>query len=129
MGSVNNKTVRGNSLEPLLKNEEEVKISKKFKTISKDELVVFEHMNKEIVKIVKGVPSDTFTISSENKLFINDKYECDVLEKCLLRDFSECFNGILPEDNYIVLGTTMESIDSRTFGPILRKSIIGKIIK
>lgn len=122
-----NFTVRGKSMTGLLSDGQEIKIKKiTSKTDIKHENVIcFEHLNRKIVKSVKGIPGDSFNII-DNRLFINNKYVVDV-KSDIMQVFVDQFSGVVPENNYIVLGTTDESLDSRVFGLILRDSIIGII--
>ena len=110
---------------PLFKNGEEVEM-KKVKTLKRNNFVVIDFLGNNILKKIVGIPNDIFEIYGDS-LFINKTFICHLKQNSVLYDFLREFNGVLPDDNYIVIGEDENSIDSRIFGPVLRNSILGKV--
>jgi len=97
--------IQGNSMEPTIKNNSYAIADRylhKLFTIQKNDILLFEFENKEVVKKIVGFPGEKITI-------LDKKVD-------------------LEKDEIYVLGENLsESIDSRQYGPIKTKNIIGKI--
>lgn len=117
-------TINGDSLYPVFKSGDSVEL-KKIKTVSRFDYVVFDFLERLICKQVVGMPGDTFEIISD-KLVINNDKEYPMYGRKTLQHFSESYNKVLLDDEYIVLGNN-NSVDSANFGPVNRKLIIGKL--
>ena len=97
--------VVGASMNPTLQNNEFVlaeKITFKFEPFKKDEIVIFEHPKQKgihVIKRIEGLPNSVI-------------------------------NGItIPEDAYYMLGDNKEnSVDSRTWGAVDKKFIVGRAV-
>lgn len=140
-------TIKGDSMDPTLKDGEHVMVNilgYKVGDIKKGNVIVF-HANQQddYVKRVIGVPGDN-VIYKNDKLYVNGKKinepYLDYIEK---RKQGEYITGsfetkdllnanpksnIIPKGKYLVLGDNREvSKDSRAFGLIDRDQIVGKV--
>lgn len=97
------------------------------KEYHRGDCVVLELLGKKILKQIYGIPYDYFHVHP-NGLTINDCITNIEYSEILLQ-FEKQWNSILPQNNYIVFGTTKDSYDSRVFGPVLNTCILGKAIK
>lgn len=98
--------IQGNSMSPILKNNSYIITDKYFHklwTIQKNDILLLNVGNKEVVKKVVGFPNEKILVEGkEIKLSKNEIY---------------------------VLGENLaESVDSREYGPLNIDSIIGKVI-
>ncbi|MEN8223288.1 MAG: signal peptidase I [Acidobacteriota bacterium] len=128
--------VIGNSMSPVLKSGEKVIISTLLpaRKIDRFDIVVIKPpgMNgKKLIKRVIGLPGELIQIKSGDVL-INDS---KIAEPFLLEKGDVMFRSInmkpenIPSDSYFFLGDNREkSTDSRNFGSLNRKKIIGRII-
>ena len=98
--------ITGNSMSPTLQNGSFAIVDKnlfKLFEIKKNDILVFQKDKEEVVKKIVGFPNETITI--ENKEIK------------------------LNESQVYLLGENLpESIDSRSYGPLNSKSIIGKVV-
>lgn len=102
------------------------KLSYKFNDVKRGDILVFEYDGmKNLIKRVIGLPGEKIEFK-DNVLYINDEaYEEKYLNDVKTEDYS---SGIIPENQYIVLGDNREnSMDSRDIGPIKKEDIIGKV--
>ena len=86
------------------------------------------------IKRIVAIPGDKLDYS-ENVLYVNDKLVCQKLTisewNIIINSvgFSNCEQIIIPENKYLLLGDNRNhSSDSRYFGLVDQKDIIGKII-
>lgn len=121
--------VIGPSMEPNYKEREIYllnKIKYKFTDPKRFEVVVVStSSSKYMIKRVIGLPNDKLEYKNNN-LYIND----ELIEENYDRTGStENFGPlIIPENSYFVLGDNREnSTDSRKFGYIEKKDVIGKV--
>lgn len=93
---------------------------------SRNDIVIIDKKDRLLVKRVVGHPLDKVTITN-GLLFINGVLS---KEHFLLNEFTSGIVDIqLSEDEYFVLGDNRDtSNDSRTFGPVLKKDIVGRVI-
>ncbi|MFN8370109.1 MAG: signal peptidase I [Bacteriovoracaceae bacterium] len=134
-------TVRGHSMEPLLKEGQEIYLLKDYYKNNKAEkgdvvvLVVGLEKNK-IIKKVFGISGDKFSVvnsGSNCSIQINGEIlknsfgtvfylNCKILE-LYARDYSS-----IPKDGYLILGEMTDgSNDSSKFGLVGREQILGKV--
>lgn len=131
--------VKGNSMEPNFQNNDYIltdKISYKINVPHRGDVVIFKSpKNPEVdyIKRVIGIPGERVKVQ-KGKVFVNGKE----LSEPYLKDATFLFPGSflqegieisVPNDEYFVLGDNRpHSSDSREFGPIPVKSIIGKAL-
>lgn len=138
--------VRGSSLEPLIRNGQEVKVFfnyYKCNEIRRDDIVLYSYAgnNAPLIKIVKGIPGDNFKLvkAGENQWYIlingevlknsqripylisGEKYQ-------LLSIYEKNYQGIIPENAYLLLGNSPSgSTDSTSFGLVSQQDILAKV--
>ncbi len=126
--------VVGPSMEPNYKSGDLLflnKISYRFKEPRLFDVVVIANDDtKYMIKRIIGLPGDTIEYK-DNKLYINGEVTKEYFNiSGVTKDFSlEQFDyEVIPEGYYFVLGDNREnSKDSRVYGLISRKDIIGKV--
>ena len=100
--------------------------------IDREDVIIFEKDDREIIKRVIGVPSDHIKITEEgiyvNNLLIEENYLEDGIEEYTFNGLSSFNDIVLKEDEYFVLGDNrVNSYDSRYYGPIKKENITGKL--
>lgn len=126
--------VVGPSMDSTLKNQDVVILSKshyKLFDMKRFDVIAFQYADtKYLIKRVIGLPGDKVEYKN-NTLYINDKViEEEFLKDHVTKDYNMSSLGyeIIPEGKYFVLGDNREnSLDSRTFGLIDEKDILGKV--
>lgn len=131
--------ITGDSMTPLLVDKERIlaeKVSAKFSNYKRGEIVVFAspaENNRLVIKRVIGLPGDEIAIT-EGKVVINRRI---MEEPYLAQDevtqptekLPESQTVTVPYDNYFMLGDNRdESIDSRYFGFVDKKLIVGRAL-
>lgn len=127
--------VVGSSMSPTLKSGDVVFLSKfqyRFFNVKRNEIISFNYEDtKYMVKRVIGLPGETIEYK-DNTLYIDGKaYKEPFLEGVTTEDFSLSDLGYekIPNDMYLVLGDNRQnSMDSRSYGLISKKDIIGKAV-
>lgn len=129
--------VKGASMEPNFFDHEYLiidEITYRFDDPVRGEIVVFrypENPSEFFIKRVVALPGETVEIT-DGKVIIynNDNPSGIVLDETYL-DVDQTFGKkrvSLNEDEYFVLGDNRDkSLDSRTFGPIRRSDIVGRV--
>ena len=140
-------TVRGNSMDPVLKNGQVITFDKAYykkNKIKKQDIVLieFSHRKAPIVKRVLAVPGDHLQV----KYF--DKSSCNVIinkkalvntkrvtyklknKACrLLKLYEIDYKSKIPDESYLVLGENITGTwDASRFGLISKEQIVGKLI-
>lgn len=120
----------GPSMEPLFSDKDVVIVSKLYRNIKYNDIVIFHYEDsKNMVKRIVGLPGDGIKII-DNKIYRNN--ELIIEDYILSENNQEIVNAtyeIIPEDEYFVLGDNRDnSLDSRSFGNIKKDSIAGKVI-
>jgi len=129
--------VKGSSMEPNFHNNEYIltdKFSYKFSQPQRGDVVIFKAPNNpdiDYIKRVIALPADRVKIE-RGRVFVNG----DQLAESYLSDATQLFSGssmsegeeiAVPQDHLFVLGDNRpHSSDSREFGPIPKRLIIGK---
>jgi len=141
--------VRGNSLSPMIKNGEEIKLYRgyyKKRKIGRGDIVAFNYTGREVpvIKIIKAVGGDKFSVrelkDNRCELIINGKvlkdwrglsYTFSSKKKKMLKLYEKDFKGTVPEGFYLVfgVGNCDACLDSGRFGFLFGDKIIGKIKK
>jgi len=118
--------VIGDSMNPKYKDNNVLVLSKinyRIFKVNRFDIVSLKNNNQIIVKRVIGLPNEKIEYKN-NELYINDEliiYDFEIL------GIIEDFVTVLKEDEYYVMGDNREnSLDSRFFGPINKKDIVGK---
>lgn len=128
--------VMGQSMEPNFENGDYLivdELTYRLRSPERGEVVVFKLQNKKarLIKRIIGLPNEEIEISNgkikikkEGKEFFLDE------SKYLSQDFQiGNFKFSLKENEYFVLGDNrLYSLDSRSFGPIKREQIVGRVI-
>ncbi len=99
----------------------------KLGSIKRNDIVVLDESydNEIIIKRIIGLPGETVAIKN-GKIYINNK-EYD--DKFAYGETSDYDKITLGDDEYFILGDNrIVSKDSRYFGPVKEKEIIGKAI-
>ena len=119
--------VIGPSMEPTLKEGDVLlldKITYRIFEPSRNDIVVIEEDSKNMVKRIIGLPGETISYK-DNILYINDESYEETHIDVATSDFDSI---TLKEDEYFVMGDNrINSSDSREFGPVDRKHIIGRV--
>ena len=133
----------GNSMEPTLKNQEFGVMDQRgdvSQKVTRFDIVIIQQnpdINRYLIKRLIGLPGEKIALSLSGQLYVNDT----LLEQTFLDDviyrLATCLNpaayGCLPlvlgTDQYFVLGDNRGfSTDSRSFGPIAKPELIGKLV-
>jgi signal peptidase I len=79
------------------------------------------------VKRIIGLPGETWQ-EKQGFIYINSKKLAEPYIKRDRRDFSSYPARTIPKDNYFMMGDNRQSsCDSRRWGTVPRKNIIGKV--
>ncbi len=98
------------------------KISMKFRSIKRFEIVVIKTSDSYLIKRVIGLPGESIEYK-DGKLYINDKEYKDPHYKDNTLDFEKVE---IPKGCYFVMGDNRgDSIDSRIIGPVKKDNILG----
>lgn len=118
--------VDGSSMKNTLKDND-ILLLYKLGSIKRNDIVVLDESydNEIIIKRIIGLPGETVAIKN-GKIYINNK-EYD--DKFAYGETSDYDKITLEDDEYFILGDNrIVSKDSRYFGPVKEKEIIGKAI-
>jgi len=131
--------VEGQSMEPNFHNQEYLlaeKVTKYFKDYKRGDVIIFRSPseNFNLIKRIIALPGEKVTVEDGKiKIFKNPfaKDGIQMEEKYVLPDESQNQEPVevtLKSDEYFVLGDNRtNSVDSRSFGPIKKDEIIGKV--
>lgn len=137
------KTIRGHSMEPLLKDGEEVLTLFGYyqdNPLARNDLVIISFKTqpgKFFVKKLVGLPDDKIEIK-ENKIYLNGELLKNSLDEVYLVTekganllLKPLINQQIADGYYLVLSETTNpsSFDSRYFGYLEKTHILGKVIK
>ncbi len=132
--------VWGESMEPSFETGDYLivdEISYRFREPKRGEVIVFNNPynpSQRFIKRIIGLPGEKVKLK-EGKIIISNKKGEFVLDESSylpvsIKTTPKMFDEItLRENEYFVLGDNREvSVDSRNFGPLPRKNIIGRVI-
>lgn len=139
--------VRGSSLSGIIENGEKILLLRGYYAchkIERKDIVAYDFAGNEnlIIKIVKALPGDSFSLKKKEDLsgwniIINDEivvnsdnqpYVLDDKKHKMLSLYEESYKGIIPEDSYLILGNIPHgTIDSTLFGLVNKNDIRGKV--
>jgi signal peptidase I len=129
--------VEGFSMEPNFTDQEYLLINKvtyRFENPQRGNVIVFIAPNVTSIDYIKriiGLPGEKVSIKNQN-IYINDKlleekYLSPDIKTVVQNDKSTTMELTLGDDEFFVLGDNRDhSSDSRVFGPLPKKNIIGK---
>ncbi|MBI2551010.1 signal peptidase I [Candidatus Uhrbacteria bacterium] len=129
--------VKGASMEPNFYDHEYLiidELSYRFRHPDRGEIVVFRpptDSKQYFIKRVIALPGETIEVSEGKVTISNTDYPNGIVLSETYLDSVETFGKrreTLAEDEYYVLGDNRdESLDSRSFGPIRRSDIVGRV--
>lgn len=123
--------VNGNSMRDTLHHKDFMildKMTYRFHEIERFDIVVVQVENQKLIKRVIGLPGE-FIEYKDNELYVNGKKVEDHHSDRVTYDFDLHSVDLshIPEDCYFVMGDNRtDSLDSRSFGVVKRKQILGK---
>jgi signal peptidase I len=139
------RTVRGDSLNPLIKPEQVIKALFNYYNcheIKKDDIVLFNYAGNKnpVIKIVKGISGDKFELKEtiggwniivNNKIVKNSESKPYLISGNaykMLSLYERDYKGVIPENAYLLLGDRISgSVDSTAFGLVDKSGIIAKV--
>lgn len=146
--SIEEVEVRGNSMSPLLRDGDSVRVYYGFydtHEVERGDLAVcrFSFRRDPLIKIVHAVPGDRFALEERPDgtalLLVNGAvlensagrpYEFTGRRKRMLAIYARDYKGVLPQDSYLLLGDAVEgSLDSGRFGLAAREALAGKALR
>jgi signal peptidase I len=128
-------SVEGRSMQPNFQDRQYLiidELSYNFKEPARGEVVVFKYSDDYLIKRIIGLPGERVKIFEGKVIIYNDSHPEGVLleESYLPQDLLTAGekDTTLDDHTYYVLGDNRPvSKDSRYFGPISRKQIVGKV--
>ncbi len=123
--------VNGRSMEDTLHDKDFMildKITYRFHEIKRFDIVVVQVGNQKLIKRVIGLPKEVISYK-DNELYINYEKVEDSHSSRVTYDFDLSLFELhsIPENTYFVMGDNRtDSLDSRSFGVVEEKDIIGK---
>jgi len=138
-------TVRGSSLDPLIKPEQTIKALFGYYNcheIERGDVVLFDYAGNKnsIIKIVKGISGDKFELRETEggwNIIVNNKYVKNFEGKPylisgnrykMLALYERDYKGMIPENAYLLLSNQISgSVDSTRFGLVDKSGIIAKV--
>ncbi len=128
--------VKGESMAPNFESGDYLivdEISYRFSEPERGDVIVFNYpkdTSQRFIKRIIGLPGETVNISEGEVLLTLENGQLTILEENYLPENLKTYgtvNVLLGEDEFFVLGDNREySFDSRAWGVVNRKNIIGK---
>ena len=130
-------SIPSSSMNPTILKNDKVLVSMNVDDLKTDDIVAYDISNKKIggntkqLKRIVAVSGDRISRNG-NTLLINGMELCELVnyqDSYDLKNWVNILNGeyILPEGMYFIIGDNINnSLDSRTYGPIAQKDIVGK---
>jgi signal peptidase I len=138
-------TVRGDSLQGIVEDGQIVKVFPEYYDcyeIKRGDMIVYSYAgnSEPVIKIIKGIPGDRFELRESGSgwnILINEQvlmssdnqpYLLDVKGYNMLSLYERDYNGVIPENAYLILGNLAGgSVDSTRYGLVSRDDILGKV--
>ena len=146
VSSLEGKTVRGSSMEPLFFPGETIRVAwgwYKCHDPKRNDVILARHAGNDVplLKRVRGIPGDTFSVrlleGGEGEVWINGErlansqgvfYHFSPDRAVLWQSYEAQFRGVVPADAFFLLGETETgSLDSSRFGFVSRRDILGRV--
>ncbi|GGA99039.1 signal peptidase I [Macrococcus hajekii] len=121
--------VDGRSMEPTLKNGERAVVNivaDLVRPLKSGDIIFFRMNNETYVKRIAAAPGD-YMMLHQGYLYVNgERFSDQQVDYSKLTTISD---PVIPEKCYIVLGDNLkDSVDSRAYGCIAERDIMGKVI-
>jgi signal peptidase I len=125
--------IEGQAMSPTLNDRDRVFVSKSGYSLERGDIVVFYYphdTSKSFIKRLVGLPGETISMNSDGQLYING----EPTNEPYLRAERNRNPRIIKEqrlgpEQYYVMGDNRDaSNDSRSFGPVSRELIYGKVV-
>ena len=144
---IEKRIVRGNSLAPLIKNGQTVKVLFGYYSchpIQRNDLIIFHYAGRKdpLIKIVKAIPGDKFHLQKtkagwhilvNNQVLKNSENKPYLLsgkKHKMLSLYEKDYRGRIPKGAYLILGNQVNgTLDSSAFGLVDKSDIIRKAEK
>ena len=139
--------VRGDSLTGFLEQGIRVRLLFGYydcHSVERGDIVAYQYASRKtpLVKIVRGVPGDTFVLQKSDygfwRLLINgevaktskgEPYSFNEAQHTILSPYEHDYRGVIPDGAYFIFGNVPEgSLDSSRFGLAGKRDIIAKVI-
>jgi len=127
--------VKGQSMEPSFYTADYLivdEITYKFRNPKRGEVIVFKYPQNEKQKFIKrviGLPGEEIEINGEELMVKNDKGEMVYSEKNPSNSIFGNLKIQLGEGEFFVMGDNQaHSLDSRYFGKVKKKEIVGRVV-
>ena len=125
--------VVGTAMEPALKNGDRLMTQRNVVELNRGDIVTFYYprdTRKSFVERIVGLPGETISIDASGAVYVDNT---EIREPYVSPDRNRSPRRqqklTLEADEYFILGDNRDaSIDSRTFGPVDRKLIYGKVM-
>ncbi len=127
--------VDGRSMDPTFKTGDYLivdKLSYRLGNPERNSIVVFEYpkdTSKSFIKRIIGLPGETVVVKDNTVTIINSEYPKGLKldQSYVLHESPGKYEKKLSDDEYFVMGDNrVESFDSRYWGPLEKKHILGK---
>lgn len=143
--SIEEKIVRGNSMVPLVKDGQVVRVLFGYyncNEIKRQDIVLYDYAGNQnpLIKIVKGVPGDKFALRKTDRgwnILINGEvvknsegipYLISGKKYKMLALYEKDYQGLIPDNAYLLLGNLPSgSMDSIHYGLVHKNDILGKV--
>jgi len=129
--------VEGASMDPTFETGDYLivdELTYRFRTPERGSILIFKYPKdpkKSFIKRIIGLPNETISISDGQITITNAGYPKGIIlgESYVKLNKKDNLNYVLGADEYFVLGDNrLESADSRAWGPVPEKNIIGRPI-
>lgn len=115
-------SIKGNSMNPTYQDGDIVFVNTASKSYKNEDIIVMYYGKEKLIKRIRAIVGDTVIVNPDG-IYINDTLITENTENYPTEVY------VLNNDEYFVLGDNyLNSTDSRYFGTINKKQIIGKVL-